>query len=247
MAGINDTYTTSQWNRKVAADNAAKSRGTTGTAMSYTDAISALAERLAPGGEVESSMFSSIDKEALRLANQMEGSNISKGLGNATMGVAPTVTRLGMEQKQNVRNDLLGQYLSTLQFLVNAQQQQQSLDNQTISAANSRTTNAQRGLDAFGRPMSGTLAEAELLLAQAQLNQASNPTSVAPNSSSYPSLYSAGGAGVEFDFGDNPFATSYGSSATPSYDPWAPLTGYGELSTGESVGALTAEMAKYYY
>jgi hypothetical protein len=218
--------------------NVQPAAGSAPNASSYLDVIGQLAGRLAPGGEIETSEFGRIDKEARMLANRMEGANIARGLGGATMGVEPTVGRVAAGQKEQTRGNLLSQYMSTLQFLVGAQQSQQQIDQSAI--ASQGPTNAQRGLDAFGRPMSGTLAEAELNLANARLQAATNPAGQAPDANMYPSLYGAGGAGVEFDFGADPFASvGVAEQPTSTYDPWGPLKGYGQLASGETVGTPT--------
>lgn len=208
---------------------------TTGT-TNYADIIASLAERLAPGGELEQGEFSRIDVETQAMANRMEGANIARGLGNATMGVAPTATRMGLQAKGQARSNLLGQYLSTLQFLMSAGQQQQSLDTQTASLASGTQTNAQQGLDAFGKPMRGTLAEAEMNLAQAKLQAAMNPESITPEAEAYPSLYNSN---MDLDFGQNPFIDSSAQQAQQfsTHDPWGPLKGYGELESGLSAGS----------
>lgn len=183
--------------------------------QTYEEAIASLAERLAPGGELEQSLLSSVDKQTTMLANSMEGANISRGLGNATLGVAPTASRVGMEQKESVRNNLLGQYLSTLQYLANYSLQRTAQNAQIYGTNTSGlSANAQQGLDVFGKPLRGSLAEAELLMAQKSMGAAANPTAASPTASSYPSLYSSGG-GIDFDFGQNPFGST-GNNYAPT-------------------------------
>jgi hypothetical protein len=221
-----------------AGDRYKSTRGSSApNAASYLDVIGQLSERLAPGGQVETSEFGRIDEQAGMLANRMEGANIARGLGNATLGVAPTVSRMATGQKEQTRSNLLNQYLSTLQFLVGAQQSQQQIDQNAVASRG--PTNAQRGLDVFGRPMGGTLAEAELNLANARLQAAINPEQQPPTPERLPSLYGAGGAGVQFDFGENPFASLQVTGqqpVTPQYDWTSPISGYGELESGFRVG-----------
>jgi hypothetical protein len=194
--------------------------GTQAPAADYGAMLAQFAQSLAPGGEMEQSRIAQVDKEAKMLMNQIIGGNISRGLGNVDLGVEATVGTQAAAQRQQVRSSMMGQYLQQLQFLSGLHMQQQQLAAQTSAAQG--PTMAQRGLDAFGKPMSGTLAEAELRMAESQLNRAVRPTSMAPSAEQYPALYNAGGmlnrslGGLGLD--DNPFAiggTSAGGTEQP--------------------------------
>jgi hypothetical protein len=199
--------------------------------MDFQAILTKMAETLAPGGTAETTRVDQINKEAGMLANRMEGANISRGLGNATMGVGATVGAQAAGARESARSNILGQYIQTLQFLMDASQRQQGLDIDATRAAG--PTNAQRGLDAFGAPMRGTLAATEQALSEAQLRQVTQPEKVAPSASQFPSLYSAGGMSGGLDFGDDPFADL---SQPAPYDYTSPIRGYGQLVSGETAG-----------
>jgi len=224
--------------RRARSGRTRKGYGSTGGdgVMDFQSILAKMAETLAPGGTAEKTRIGQINKEAEMLGNRMEGANIARGLGNATMGVAPTVEAQASVARESARSNILGQFIQTLQFLADASLRQQGLDIQATQAAG--PTNAQRGLDAFGSPMRGTLAATEQALGEAQLRRATQPETVAPTAQEFPSLFGAGGMTGDLDFGSNPFAiaTGGGTPAAPAYDPWGPVKGYGELESGFSVG-----------
>jgi hypothetical protein len=204
-----------------------------GTPQDYGALLAQFAQSLAPGGAIETQRISEINREAGMLADRITGGNIARGLGGADLGVEATVEGPAAAQRGAVRSGLTGQYLQLLQFLANMQTQRQQLDIETTATRG--PTNAQRGLDAFGRPMRGTLAEAELKLAEAQLNRVARPTSVAPTAEQYPALYGAGGVGSELAFLDeNPYTSGTMSNADQPVVFTTPMMGSSERWRRES-------------
>lgn len=177
----------------------------------WRDALSAMVEALRPGGEIEKTYMADIEQEGKLLGAQLRGGAVSRGLGNVTMGIPTTVAKQTGAAKQKLRAGMLEQYVGALQNLASLsfQEEQAGLSR---AAQLQAATGGTPGLDAFGRPMRGTLAAAELDLLNRQVRQPQRMSAEA-----LPSLYAAGGYGAGgYEAAPSLFGTIEGET-----DTWA--------------------------
>jgi hypothetical protein len=173
------------------------------TNVDFRSILAKLAEELKPGGSIEKSYMSDIEKEGKQLGAQLEAGSISRGLGNARTGIPTSVFNKVSSAKQKLRSDMTSQYMGVLQNLASLALQQEQGD---ANRAASEPSMASQGLSATGKPLHGSLAEA-------QLNMALNPVvSRRPSATATPSLYAAGGYGAGTQAGD-----AYASLTAPLF------------------------------
>jgi type II secretory pathway pseudopilin PulG len=160
-----------------------------------------LAEEFAPGGSIEKTYAADIEKEGKLLGAKLNASAVSRGLGNASIGIPTTVSKSVMGAKQKLRSETTSNYMAALQNLAQLalQQQQFGLQQQQVNAANNTPT---------GYTRSGTKLT--------DFGFGSNPTASSfstntPSASSLPSLYASGG------YGGGASTDAYGALVAPLF------------------------------
>jgi hypothetical protein len=206
------------------------------TTQSYRDILASVAESLKPGGEIDTARMAEIDAGGKNLGAQLAGSAVSKGLGNVSMGIPTTVAKQVSSAKLKARSELMQSYLSVLTNLAGMafQEQQAAASARNQQQIAQGPSMASQGLDVFGKPLRGSLAETQANYMNRQTQASSNPSSAAQ-----PNLYAAGGYGGNVSSAPSLFGDVGGSTAPASVSSiqMVPLEGstiYG--SGGRAIG-----------
>lgn len=124
----------------------------------YASLLSSLMEKFQPGGEIEQTRFAQAELGGRRLGAQLKGSAISRGLGNASLGIPTQVHEAVTAQKRGIAADTTSQYAGILQNLAGmAFQSEEAEKSRQFSASQNRINRQQPGTDVWGEPMSGSI------------------------------------------------------------------------------------------
>jgi hypothetical protein len=144
----------------------------TNSALDFSSILNKIIETYAPGGSVETAGLADVEAQGKALSSKLNASAVSRGLGNALTGIPTTVANQVSKGRQSVQSSVGSQYLQGLMSLAGlAAQKEQSdaqlkLQQQQLALQQSQYANSlsgsSAGLDAFGQPMTGTLAAAQL-------------------------------------------------------------------------------------
>jgi len=177
--------------------------------------MQSLLEQFKPGGEIEQQRFAEAEHQGQRLQANLAGQNISKGLGNASLGIPTQVHEAVGQAKSRISSDLSGQYLGVLtnlmQLAVGEESRQDEMNfrrseasadrsNQRIQtqAANKQSEKEreawewQKALDRDRARIAG-IEETRRNIGQPQPQPAQQEQN--PNAAQFPALYQAAGYG----------------------------------------------------
>jgi len=235
---------------------------TTGNASAIGDlknVMQGLLEQFKPGGTIEQNRFAEAEHEGRRLQANLAGHSISRGLGNAALGIPTQVHEAVSQAKNRISSELSGQYLGVLTNLmslaVGEEARQEELNFRKSEAASNRSSqriatqaaNKQSEREREAWEWQKALEADKKRIADIEARRAGTQQQPAtqPQASQFPALYQAAGYGQGTIYDNQDSAISpevYGmfemTSATnsPARESAVPISygGYGPMFQDES-------------
>lgn len=223
--------------------------------VNYAEIFKQILEQLKPGGVMEQAQLADIKTGKKRAISKAKGGLISSGLSGTTlMGAAPIAAEEGAARSRlavkaagtQAYTGALGQFAALTEQSRQAELERAAAMDRTRLLLQSQEAQQMRGiqagqqttgLDVFGKPMAGSLAETQAAYMKSQMTGTGGATAggATPSAQSFPSLYGGKGTTAGNRLG-MPGSIIDGSSGTSGGSSWAP---------GEFAGSFNGERYVY--